>query len=41
MVWIRRCTPLWDELLQTGYKTTSKEFTPKQVRAIIEQLGEP
>ena len=22
MVWIRRCTPLWDELLQTGYKTT-------------------
>lgn len=32
MVWIRRCTPLWDELLQTGYKTTSKEFTPKQVR---------
>nr|WP_287573856.1 DUF4248 domain-containing protein [Prevotella sp.] len=41
MVWIHRCTPLWDELLQTGYKTTSKEFTPKQVRAIIEQLGEP
>ena len=41
MSWIRRCTPLWKELQQTGYYHTSKAFTPRQVRAIVEQLGEP
>ena len=41
MVWIRRCQPLWDELQQTGYYPTSKAFTPRQVRAIVEPLGEP
>ena len=39
MVWIRRCTPLWNELLQTGYKTTSKEFTPKQVGPLSNSWG--
>ena len=27
MSWIRRCTPLWNELQQTGYYPTSKAFT--------------
>nr|MCR4583192.1 DUF4248 domain-containing protein [Prevotella sp.] len=29
------------QLQETGYETTSKAFTPRQVRAIVEQLGEP
>ncbi len=41
MVWIRRCTPLWQQLQAMGYRTTSKAFTPREVRAIVEQLGEP
>ena len=41
MSWIRRCRPLWDELQQMGYDKTCKSFTPKQVKAIIEYLGEP
>ncbi len=41
MAWIRRCTPLWDELLKMGYYKTSKSFSPKQVKAIVEYLGEP
>ena len=41
MSWIRRCTSLWQQLQQTDYSTTSKIFTPRQVRAIVEQLGEP
>ena len=41
MSWIHRCTPLWEQLLQSGYCSTNKQFTPRQVRAIIEQLGEP
>ena len=41
MSWIRRCTQLWQQLQATGYETTCKTFTPRQVRAIVEQLGEP
>ena len=41
MAWIRFCTPLWDELLKMGYCKTSKSFSPKQVKAIVEYLGEP
>ena len=41
MAWIRRCTPLWDELLAMGYHVTAKSFTPREVRAIMEYLGEP
>ena len=41
MSWIRRYTWLWDQLLEMGYKTTSKAFTPRQVRAIVEELGVP
>ena len=28
MVWIRRCTPLWEELQMMGYSKTSKSFSP-------------
>ena len=41
MSWICRCTPLWEELHAMGYHATSKAFTPRQVKAIVEQLGEP
>ena len=41
MSWIRRCAPLWEQLQATGYETNCKTFTPRQVRAIVEQLGEP
>jgi hypothetical protein len=41
MSWIRRCTQLWEELQGMGYQPTSKAFTPREVRAIVEQLGEP
>ena len=41
MSWIQRCTSLWEQLQHMGYIGTSKAFTPRQVRAIVEQLGEP
>ncbi len=41
MAWVRRCTPLWNELEQTGYYKDSKAFTPRQVRLVVEYLGEP
>lgn len=41
MAWIRKCARLWDELQATGYHVNSKAFTPRQVKAIVEQLGEP
>ena len=41
MCWIRRCAPLWEQLQATGYEKNCKTFTPRQVRAIVEQLGEP
>ena len=41
MSWIHRCTLLWQQLQEMGYSTTSKAFTPRQVKAIVEQLGEP
>lgn len=41
MAWIRRCSPLWEQLQATGYEANCKTLTPRQVRAIVEQLGEP
>ena len=41
MAWIRRCTPLHEQLQSMGYQPTSKAFTPRQVRAITEYLGDP
>lgn len=41
MAWIRNCNRLWNELQAMGYHVSSKAFTPRQVKAIVEQLGEP
>lgn len=41
MSWIKRHPILFSALMQTGYKKTSKVFSPKQVELIIEYLGEP
>lgn len=39
--WIRRNRELSERLSQMGYMPTSKYFTPRQVAAIVEVLGEP
>lgn len=41
MAWILRNQPLVDTLTGMGYQKTSKWFSPRQVEAIIEILGEP
>ena len=41
MALIRRNDMLCDELLSTGYKTTNKVFTPRQVQAIVDWIGAP
>lgn len=41
MRWINRCTPLLHELEATGYCSTQKYFTCRQVRLIYYHLGEP
>ncbi len=41
MAWIRRCKQLWQQLHAIGYQPTCKAFTPREVRTIVEQLGEP
>ena len=41
MSWIKRCTPLYGSLVRHGYTNTSKWFSPRQVRLIVEYLGEP
>lgn len=39
--WINRCTPLLMAMAKAGYRTTEKNFTPRQVELITEYLGEP
>ena len=41
MAWLHRNTQLWRQLHAIGYSTNCKCFTPRQVRAIVELLGEP
>ena len=41
MALIHRNDMLRDELLSTGYKTTNKVFTPRQVQAIVDWIGAP
>ena len=41
MALIRRNDMLSDELLSTGYKTTNKVFTPRQVQAIVDWIEAP
>lgn len=39
--WIRLHPTLLEELQRTGYRKTSRLFTPQQVHLIVERLGEP
>ena len=41
MAWIRRCTQLWSQLQTSDYRISSKSFTPREVKVIINYLGEP
>lgn len=41
MTWIKRSPALLHTLRLTGYRKTSRYFTPRQVEAIVSQLGEP
>lgn len=41
MTWIHRCQPLWSQLQEMGYCNRTKRFTPREVNAIVEHLGEP
>lgn len=41
MDWIRRCKPLPTLLAEAGYTPSTKVFTPRQLRIIVEHLGEP
>ena len=40
-LWLKTNHQLWDELLQTGYRTTQRYFNSRQVRLIFDHLGEP
>ncbi len=39
--WINLYPGLADQLRKMGFKETSHQFTPAQVRLIVESLGEP
>ena len=41
MAWICRCPSLMDQLQMACYEKCSKGFTPRQIRLIVEHLGEP
>lgn len=41
MAWIKRCTELYESLMEIGYQKNAKYFTPREVKLIIEHLGEP
>ncbi len=41
MSWICRCQPLTAALAMQGYRKTSKWFSAREVRLIVEYLGGP
>ena len=41
MSWIRRNPQLKEQLEKMGYRKSAKFFTPKEVKLIVEYLGEP
>ena len=41
LTWIKRNAELHDALLRSGLTPHSKEYTPYQVRLIVDALGEP
>ena len=40
-IWIRKAPGLEQKLLETGMSRSARRYTPKQVRLIVEALGEP
>ena len=40
-LWIRRCTPLWQQLESMGYSSSCKAYSPREMRAIVNFLGPP
>ena len=40
-LWLKTNRQLWEQLTQTGYRTTQRYFTPGQVKLIFEYIGEP
>ena len=41
MRWINRCAQLHKALKDHGYQTSSRWFSPQEVRLIIQYLGDP
>lgn len=41
VAWINRCTPLQEALRDQDYKKSAKWLSPREVRMIVEYLGEP
>lgn len=39
--WIRRVPGLMETLRETGYQDNNRIFSPRQVREIVNKLGEP
>lgn len=40
-IWIRKAPGLEQKLRETGMSRTARRYTPRQVRLIVEALGEP
>lgn len=41
MSWVNRCSALYAQLLEVGYVKSSKGLSPREVRLIVEHLGDP
>lgn len=41
IAWTKRCVGLYESLTEIGYQKNAKYFTPREVRLIVEYLGEP
>ena len=41
MAWIKRCHGLHEALAGVGCQKNAKYFTPREVRLVVEHLGEP
>ncbi len=39
--WISRNKRLLEQLKATGYESSNKAFTPRQIMTLVEYLGEP
>lgn len=41
VAWINRCAPLREALHRQGYEKSTKWLSPRQVKLIVDYLGEP